>query len=581
MVGMGSGFLRVLVAALCVISWISTSSAATRKFKFNVEWKSVTRLCHTKQLLTVNGQYPGPTIAVHEGDNVEIKVTNSISSNTTLHWHGIKQLRTGWADGPAYITQCPIRGGQTYTYKFQVTDQRGTLWWHSHIFWQRASVNGALIVYPRMPYPFKPNVHGEIPMIFGEWWNGDVDAVEEQMMLNGGGPNVSDAYTINGMPGPLYACSAKHTFVTSVSRGKTYLLRIMNAALNNEMFFAVANHTLTVVEVDAAYTKPFKTSAIMIAPGQTTSVLLTADQVPDSTGMFAMSLTPYVTAPIFPFDNSTAIGFLRYTTRKTEMINQPSFTLPTNPKLHNLPDILDTEFAMKFSTNLRSLASSKYPCNVPQTFDKRVFTTIGLQLQDCPPNKTCTGYNGKRFFASMNNQSFIRPTTAILQAYYHDLNKPGYTTDFAEKPPAEFDFSGVDPFTQNMNTEFGSKILSVPHGTNLEMVFQNTNFLHMENHPIHLHGHNFFVVGHGFGNFDVNKHPAQYNLVDPVERNTVAVPSGGWAAIRFKADNPGAWFIHCHLEEHTTWGLATAFIVQNGPLPSQSLLPPPHDLPSC
>ncbi|CAM8974700.1 unnamed protein product [Rhodiola kirilowii] len=326
-----SGFL---VAALCVFSWISASSAATRRFKFNVEWKSVTRLCHTKPLLTVNGQYPGPTIAVHEGDHVEIKVTNSISSNTTLHWHGIKQLRSGWADGPAYITQCPIRGGQTYTYKFQVTDQRGTLWWHSHIFWQRASVNGALIIYPRMPYPFKTTVHADIPMIFGEWWNGDVDAVEEQMMLNGGGPNVSDAYTINGMPGPLYACSsAKHTFVTSVSRGKTYLLRIMNAALNNEMFFAVANHTLTVVEVDAAYTKPFKTSAIMIAPGQTTSVLLTADQlVPNhSTGnMFAMSLTPYVTAPIFPFDNSTAIGFLRYT---TEMIDQPPFTtLPNQPK---------------------------------------------------------------------------------------------------------------------------------------------------------------------------------------------------------------------------------------------------------
>uniref|UniRef100_A0A7N0UP21 Plastocyanin-like domain-containing protein n=1 Tax=Kalanchoe fedtschenkoi TaxID=63787 RepID=A0A7N0UP21_KALFE len=260
---------------------------------------------------------------------------------------------------------------------------------------------------------------------------------------------------------------------------------------------------------------------------------------------------------------------------------QRSFTLPPNPKLHNLPDMLDTEFAMKFSTNLRSLASSKYPCNVPQTFDRRVFATIGLQLQDCPPNMTCTGYNGKRFFASMNNQSFIRPTTAVLQAYYHDLNKPGYTTDFAEKPPAEFDFSGVDPFTENMNTEFGSKILSVPHGTNLEFVFQNTNFLHMENHPIHLHGHNFFVLGHGFGNFDANRHPAQYNLVDPVERNTVAVPSGGWAAIRFKADNPGAWFIHCHLEEHTTWGLATAFIVQNGPLPSQSVLPPPHDLPSC
>ncbi len=53
---------------------------------FQVEWKNVTRLCHKKPLLTVNGEYPGPTIAVHEGDNVEIKVTNRIAQNTTIHW---------------------------------------------------------------------------------------------------------------------------------------------------------------------------------------------------------------------------------------------------------------------------------------------------------------------------------------------------------------------------------------------------------------------------------------------------------------------------------------------------------------
>jgi laccase len=54
--------------------------------RFQVEWKKVTRVCTTKQLLMVNGQYPGPTIAVHEGDNVEINVKNQIAQNTTLHW---------------------------------------------------------------------------------------------------------------------------------------------------------------------------------------------------------------------------------------------------------------------------------------------------------------------------------------------------------------------------------------------------------------------------------------------------------------------------------------------------------------
>lgn len=43
----------------------------------------------------------------------------------------------------------------------------------------------------------------------------------------------------------------------------------------------------------------------------------------------------------------------------------------------------------------------------------------------------------------------------------------------------------------------------------------------------------------------------------------------------------GVWFLHCHLEVHTTWGLKMAFLVQNGKGPNQSLLPPPKDLPKC
>ncbi|KAK4486111.1 hypothetical protein RD792_008779 [Penstemon davidsonii] len=572
----------VLVAILLAFALPEAPSSASsvKRFHFNVEWESVTRVCHTKPVLTVNGKYPGPTIAVHEGDNVQVIVTNKIARNTTIHWHGVRQLRTGWADGPAYITQCPIGGGKSYTYNFSVVDQRGTLWWHAHFSWQRASVYGAFIIYPRMPFPFSAPIRAQIPIIFGEWWNGDIEAVEHVMTLYGGGPNSSDAYTINGLPGPLYPCSIKDTFIQTIERGKTYLLRIINAALNDELFFAIANHTLTVVEIDAVYTKPFTTSSILITPGQTTNVLLTADQIPDySNDMFVMAARPYLTS-VFPFDNSTTIGFLKYkttTTSRSQTNNppMPPYTLPTN-----LPEMKDTLFATQFLNNLRSLGSKDYPCRVPKKIDKRVITTISLNLQDCPVNQTCKGYSNKRFYASMNNQSFIRPSTSILESHYRNL-KSEFTSDFPEMPPNTFNYTGVNPVTENMNTEFGTKVLEVPFGTRLEIVLQDTNFLNPENHPIHVHGHNFFIVGRGFGNFDAEKDPKGYNVVDPPERNTVAVPMGGWAAIRLYADNPGVWFVHCHLEEHTSWGLAMGFIVKSGKEASQSLLPPPNDLPPC
>lgn len=371
------------------------------------------------------------------------------------------------------------------------------------------------------------------------------------------------------------------TFIQKVVPGKTYLLRIINAALNSELFFAIANHTFTVVEIDGLYTKPFTTRAIMVAPGQTTNLLLTADQVPNSSSMFPMAATPYVTS-VFPFDNSTAMGFLRYqtlSTHKSKTFNSvSSYSLSS---VYNLPQMEDTNFATVFCGKLRSLASAQYPCNVPKTIDKRIVTTISLNLQDCPANQTCKGYDGKRFFASMNNQSFTRPFQSILECHFKNQTNKVFSSDFPDKPPTTFNYTGVDPVTSNMNTQFGTKLLVVPYGSSLEIVLQGTRFLNVENHPIHFHGHNFFIVGSGFGNFDVNKDPRNYNLIDPPERNTVAVPTGGWAAIRFKADNPGVWFVHCHLEEHTSWGLAMALVVQNGPNPSQCLLPPPADLPSC
>jgi laccase len=95
-------------------------------------------------------------------------------------------------------------------YRFNVTGQRGTLWWHAHISWFRSTVYGAFIILPKVgvPYPF-PAPGKEVPVIFGEWWTADTEDVISQALKVGGEPNVSDAFTINGLPGPLYNCSAK------------------------------------------------------------------------------------------------------------------------------------------------------------------------------------------------------------------------------------------------------------------------------------------------------------------------------------------------------------------------------------
>ena len=85
-----------------------------------------------------------------------------------IYRHGVKQPRNPWSDGPEYITQCPIQPGGRFRQKIIFSTEEGTLWWHAHSEWWRATVHGAIIIYPKngTNYPF-PLPHAEVPIIFG------------------------------------------------------------------------------------------------------------------------------------------------------------------------------------------------------------------------------------------------------------------------------------------------------------------------------------------------------------------------------------------------------------------------------
>ncbi|KAJ1426408.1 Multicopper oxidase, type 1 [Sesbania bispinosa] len=528
---------RLLAIFLMALSFPPFVHSLVRHYKFSVVMKNTTKLCSTKSIVTVNGQFPGPTLYAREDDTVIVRVTNHVNYNVTIHWHGIKQLRTSWSDGPAYVTQCPIQPGQSYVYNFTITGQRGTLLWHAHITWLRATMHGAIVILPKR----------------GEWWKSDVEAVLNEATNSGLPPNISDAHTINGHPGPVLG------YTLHVESGKTYLLRIINAALNDELFFKIAGHKLTIVEGDASYVKPFEIDTIFMSPGQTTNALLTANQ---GVGKYLIAVTPFMDAPI-GFDNLTSFATLRYK-------NTPSYP---NTFLTSIPPLNATPVTSAFTDSLRSLNSKDYPARVPLTIDHSLFLAITVGVDPCD---TCV--NGNKLVSAINNITFLLPTISLLQAHYFNI-KGVFTDDFPANPPIVFNYTGTQP--ANLQTNNGTKLYRVNFNSTVQIVLQGTAMIAPENHPFHLHGYNFFVVGQGLGNFDPEKDPLSFNLVDPVERNTLSVPNAGWIAIRFRANNPGVWFLHCHLEVHTTWGLKMAFVVDNGRGPNESLLPPPKDLPKC
>ncbi|KAI9098547.1 hypothetical protein K1719_025172 [Acacia pycnantha] len=555
-----------------IIFWFMASvgvhSLPPKRYEFVVKEASYTRLCCTKNILTVNGQIPGPTISVHKGETVYVDVYNKGRYNITLHWHGVKEPNNPWPDGPEYITQCPIQPGGKFRQKVVFSTEEGTLWWHAHSDWSRATVYGAIIVYPRRNYPF-PKPHAQIPIIFGEWWKSDVRKVYKEFLKSGGSPNNSDAITINGQPGDLYPCSKSRTFKVNVDKGKTYLLRMVNAAMNLFLFVSVSNHKLTLVGTDGSYTRQLTRDYIVIAPGQTMDVLLHANQKPNH---YYMAARAYSSGVGVPFDNTTATAIIQYS-------GKYNTTSSSSPSLPDLPYYNDTDAAFKFYSSIRGLPD-KFPHIVPANYSTNIVTTLSINTFPCRKGQTCNGPNTTRLASSMNNISFVTPSIDILEAYYYHINGV-FGWRFPTFPPLMFNFTADYLPLELEIPRKGTEVKVLRFGARVQVVFQGTNLVAGIDHPMHLHGFSFYVVGYGKGNFNEQMHTKDFNLIDPPLVNTVAVPKNGWAAVRFTATNPGVWFMHCHLDRHLSWGMETVFIVKNGKRSNQTLLPPPPDMPPC
>jgi len=98
-----------------------------------------------------NGQSPGPTLEMVEGDQVRIFVTNKLPEHTTLHWHGIR-VPNGM-DGVGGLTQPYIEPGQTFVYEFVARDS-GSFMYHPHadeMVQMAMGMMGSLVVHPRDP----------------------------------------------------------------------------------------------------------------------------------------------------------------------------------------------------------------------------------------------------------------------------------------------------------------------------------------------------------------------------------------------------------------------------------------------
>ncbi|KAM3305898.1 laccase-14-like [Capsicum chacoense] len=248
---------------------------------FTVEEASFKRLCQSKTILSVNGQYPGPTMYARAGETLVLDVENKGKDNVTVfccrrQGRYLKSKQMKWL----------IEPGSKVRQNIRISDEeKGTLWWHAMNIWQSATVHGAFVVHPKprttpaLPFS-KP--HADIPIILGEWWKKDLKELVLEYIASGSDLMDSDAYTVNGQPGDFYPCSSNGTFNILVDTGKTYLLRIVNAAMGKTLHIGIAKHNLTVIAMDGSpVTKPFITEYVQLNVQQSIDCIFEANQRPD------------------------------------------------------------------------------------------------------------------------------------------------------------------------------------------------------------------------------------------------------------------------------------------------------------
>lgn len=128
-------------------------------------------------------------------------------------------------------------------------------------------------------------------------------------------------------------------------------------------------------------------------------------------------------------------------------------------------------------------------------------------------------------------------------------------------------------------------VLNVKLNSVVEVVLIDEGTLDL-NHPFHLHGHSFRVIGQRrLGTSTSVEEVKALDRAGKIKRNlrrapvkdTVTIPDGGYTIIRFLADNPGYWLFHCHIEFHAEIGMALVFKVGE----HRDMRPVPKGFPQC
>ncbi|KAK2601677.1 hypothetical protein QQS21_004752 [Conoideocrella luteorostrata] len=451
--------------------------------------------------MTINGSIPGPTLFADWGDTVVIHVTNSLTQSTngtTIHWHGIRQNYTNQNDGVPSITQCPVPRGRSMTYKWKAT-QYGSTWYHSHLGLQAwDGVFGGIIING----PATANYDEDLGMVFlNDWGHRTMDEQYTATQING--PVTLENGLINGTN--VYTSGNITTgsrLNVSFTPGKSYRMRLVNAAIDNHFKFSIDNHTMKVIASDLVPIRPYDTTVLDIGMGQRYDIIVTANQASIADSFWMRAIPQTVCGENGSTDNIR--GIVNYgNSKKTPATSGYSYTNDCGDETRNIVPFVQKTVGPASSTDRQNVTLGRNPAGLFRWY--------------------------------------LNSTTMVV-----DWGKP--TLRSILNGPTNYNASAA--------------VFETPKANQWVYFVVETNM--PIPHPIHLHGHDFYVLAQGTGNYSSS---VSLNTVNPARRDTAMLPSAGYLVMAWITDNPGVWLMHCHIGWHTTEGFAVQFVERKREIP--------------
>ncbi|AVJ56669.1 MULTISPECIES: copper resistance system multicopper oxidase [unclassified Idiomarina] len=512
--------------------------------------------------ITINGQMPGPLIRLKEGQRAKLNVTNRLSEDTSIHWHGI--ILPENMDGVPGVSFEGIKPGRTFKYRYDV-EQNGTYWYHSHSGLQEQLGHlGPLVIEPK---DGDIGADREHTIILSDWTFEDPDTVFRNLKVAEGYYNYQkrtifetfedvrqqglektwkqremwgqmrmSPRDIADVTGSTYTYlmngrDSQMNWSALFKPGEKVRLRIINGSAMSFFDVRIPGLEMTVVAADGQPVKPVSVDEFRIGVAETYDVIVQPKQNKPYT-IYAES-----------FDRS---GYVRGTLT-------PELGLEAEvPELRQVPERGMAAMGMGAmamsgdmkgnSMNMKHMGGNNSHMTHKMTHKKE------LPVENIKIKHRESGHGAGAAMIATNPVSRLHEPGIGLEdvdhkvLVYTDLVGAHEWPDTRE-PERQIELHLTGNMERYMWSFDGKKFTEVDgpvqfhHGERLRLVMVNDT---MMDHPIHLHGM--------WMELENGQYPRP-------RKHTISLKPSEKVSLLITADAPGSWAFHCHLLYHMKAGM--------------------------